>query len=114
MYDHGLTIIVDNADLIDSQESTQNKEKKGGRPELPPEVWADRIEKVMEGIELKEKDPSIQWNQIPNKVGYRWGDDFSNRNKSFENARKKLSDLEKNDPHGILDMVWDRKKKKDP
>ena len=87
--------------------------KRPGHPGLPREEWAERIVKVWEGIELKEKDPSLKWNQIPSMVGWTWGEGFDSKNKLFEYARAKLVRLQDADPDGILDLALEMKKKKE-
>lgn len=98
--------------LNDAYDFAQYKKKKQGHPGLSREEWADRIEKVIDGKELKENNPSLTWKQILGKVEWSWGDGFDSKYKLFQYARQKIDRLEYGDPEGILDLVKQRKRMK--
>lgn len=106
---YGFAEVAKLTELDGSIISSQNKKYKVGHPGLHPEVWADRIEKVLEGEDLMEEDPTLLKKQIPEMVGWRWGEDAPNRYKSYMNAKKKLDELMQDDPNGILDIVRERR-----
>lgn len=92
MHDYGLYIIVDNSDLINSQDLTQDMPKRSGHPGLPKEEWLERKEKAQEAEELKKINPEKTWGQICLEIDWRWGKNSKTKVKQLYYARKKLKD----------------------